>query len=62
MSKIATIKDRDGDVWTGRVVEKPASAEDIAIGLFTGGLAVLAPDINTTVEVNGETHSGTKVK
>jgi hypothetical protein len=64
MSKIATIEDKSGDVWTGRVESKGNGVGDLAFGLLTGGVgfATLGAHEPTTVVVNGERHSGHKVK
>ena len=59
MSKVATIQDKHGDVWTGRVVEKGPDLTDILVGIvcppyLLGALATSEP---TTVVVNGESHT-----
>jgi hypothetical protein len=63
MSKIRTIVDKDGDVWTGREERKGPGLADLALIAMTGGAwaVTLGADAPTTVVVNGERHSGKKV-
>lgn len=63
-SKIETIVDHDGNVYTGKVVDVDTHAEtDIAIGILTGGFSWLADSKPTvTVEVNDRRHSGEAVR
>lgn len=62
-SKIATIQDDKGDVYTGREVEESAAshAAGLIAGIATLGLSELMSPDTTTVEVNGERHTGTRV-
>ena len=62
-TKIATIVDDDGDVWTGKVIDKSSNSDILADMLFLG-LPSLAgsTDDSVTVEVNGHEHSGDRVK
>jgi hypothetical protein len=65
MPKMAAIVDKDGDVWTGAIVRKGC---DAATGI--GATALLGPiglflalsDDTVTVKINGEEHTGTRVK
>ncbi len=60
MSKIATIQEKDGEVWTGKVEQPGAGsvAADIAGAILTGGLSSAMSPNHTTVVVNGERHTG----
>ncbi|MBX9775802.1 MAG: hypothetical protein K2Y71_15585 [Xanthobacteraceae bacterium] len=63
-NKIATIKETGtGEVYTGKVVSTGPSNGDVALALFTGGLSVPFTDTSkVTVRVNGEKHTGHRVK
>lgn len=64
MPKYGTIKDRNGDIHTGRVVSTKSEPVGGFLGTVLTGGANLAFD-NTptvTVEYNGERHSGTPLK
>jgi hypothetical protein len=62
--KTATIQDRNGDVWTGQVVDDSSLLEEIAGNVVGMGIPALAGSTgsSTTVKVNGEKHTGKKVK
>ena len=63
--KIDTIQDRNGDVWTGRVtnVDRNTALDLLGNVIGLGIPALCGPNEPTvTVEVNGEKHSGSKVK
>lgn len=60
---ITTIEDKDGNVWTGREIE-PSAAENITsmiAAVATLGISELMSPDTTTVEVNGERHTGERV-
>ena len=63
-SKVATIRESaTGEVYTGKVVSSGADNGDVFLALVTGGLAL--PFIDTekvTVRVNGEEHTGHRVR
>jgi hypothetical protein len=62
-TKIETIQDEKGDVWTGSVVDKSPSLGDVAISALFLGIPLVA-DLTrdtTTVKVNGEEHTGKKI-
>lgn len=64
MSKITTIQDKDGEVWTGKVESKSPDIVDLVIGVVCPPYLVgaLSPSDKTTVVVNGEKHTGRKVR
>ena len=60
---IATVQDKDGNVWTGSVVDKSPSLGEIALSVLFLGVPLVA-DLTrdtTTVKVNGEEHAGKKI-
>jgi len=64
MSKIATVQDKSGKVWSG-AVEEPSAGRVITgviADIGTCGLAGLMTGNDTTVVVNGERHTGKVVK
>ncbi len=64
MSKIATVQDKSGDVWTGKVVEPSAGRviTGVIADICTCGLAGLMSGNDTTVRVNDKDHTGQMVK
>jgi hypothetical protein len=61
--KVEAVQDKNGDVWTGTVVDKSPSLGDVAVSALFLGLPLVA-DLtrdSTTVKVNGEEHTGKKV-
>lgn len=66
MSRVTTVQDSHGDVWTGREVDTSSPAADVAAAVLTCGLTAVADAIigdtgNRTVEVNGERHFGRRI-
>lgn len=64
MSRIATIQDKNGDVWSGKVESKGPDVMDLVIGVVCPPYLVgaLGGSDETTVVVNGERHTGSKVR
>lgn len=65
MTKITTVVDDDGKVWTGGEVDtSPSLGESLVFNMLTGGIpavgeAFLGSDSSrATVEVNGQQHTG----
>jgi hypothetical protein len=65
-TRIGTVVDKNGDVWTGKKGADPDVVAGVGTLLMTGGLSALftSPDDFTDhwVEVNGERHYGKPVK
>jgi hypothetical protein len=62
MAKTATVQDSNGDVWTGRVVRSTSAGYEMLGALMSCGLTLLPDDDSVSVKVNGETHTGSRVK
>ncbi|QTA82770.1 Uncharacterized protein dnl_51530 [Desulfonema limicola] len=61
MAKYATVVDNKGDAYSGKVVDT-SSPVDVLTTICTGGISGMLEGNKTTVEVNGERHSGTKIQ
>lgn len=63
MSKVATVQDSNGDVWTGKEESSRDTGLEMLGALFTCGASELcAGSRSATVSVNGEKHTGRRVK
>lgn len=65
-SRVTTVQDSNGEVWTGREVDTSDPVADIGAAVLTFGMTAIADAIdgdsgNRTVEVNGECHYGKRV-
>jgi hypothetical protein len=65
-SKITTVVDDDGKVWTGAEVDTSSLLTDVGAAIVTCGLTAVADAIvgdtgNRTVEVNGQRHFGRQI-
>jgi hypothetical protein len=64
MSKqIATVQDKDGEVWTGKVERESPDLMDLVVGVICPPmlLGTLSSSDKTTVVTNGERHTGKKI-
>jgi hypothetical protein len=66
VSRITTVQDRNGDVWTGRQVDTSTPLTDVGAAVVSLGLTAVAQAFSgdsgeRTVEVNGHRHTGHKV-
>lgn len=63
MSKIDTIRDSGGEVYTGRVVGGGPSNTDVLGAVLSAGLSIPFTDIDkVTVRVNGQNHTGHRIR
>lgn len=65
-SRVTTVQDSHGDVWTGREVDTSNPVADVGAAVLTFGMTAIADAIigdtgNRTVEVNGERHYGQRI-
>lgn len=63
MSRVVTIEDDDGEVWTGREVDTSNTGSDVAAAVLSLGLTAIGDALShdssrSTVRVNGEEHTG----
>jgi len=64
MTKVSTIVDSDGDVWTGREESKGPDVMDLVVGIVCPPMlpVLLGDNGKTTVVVNDERHTGKRVR